>query len=178
MRSNQAGELLLAETAASAGNTPERAQSLLEVLRTVVPFDGAWLALADPVGHGYHSLASLDLDGPTVEFLSCPLMAQDIEVTGTDRAHPPLSPSDPPYPAEVRNGDMYRFEMTASDHDDLLRAVVNLKHAKAAISSYPSERYTTALKKWRCVLVDAPNSMSKKDTKAIKQEAIYMNYTD
>src|SRR4051812_48694620 len=100
MRSNQDGELLLAETAASADTTYERAQALLEALRRVVPFDGAWLALADPLGHGYHSLASVDLDVPTVEFLSGPMMARDIEVTGTDRARPPLSPSDLPYPAE------------------------------------------------------------------------------
>ncbi len=100
MRSHRSGELQLAETAASAGTTSERAQALLEVLRRVVPFDGAWLALADPLGHGYHSLASVDLDGPTVAYLSGPLTARDIEVTGTDRARPPLSPSDLPYPAE------------------------------------------------------------------------------
>jgi DNA-binding CsgD family transcriptional regulator len=100
MRSYQAGELLLAETTASAGTTSERALTLLDVLRRVVPFDGAWLALADPLGHGYHSLASVDLDVPTVEYLSGPLTARDIEVTGADRARPPLSPSDLPYPAE------------------------------------------------------------------------------
>src|SRR4051812_44145182 len=100
MRSNQDGELLLAETAASAGTTSERAQALLEVLRRVVPFDGAWLALADPLGHGYHSLASIDLDVATVDFLSGPVNARDIEVTGADGPRPPLSPSDLPYPAE------------------------------------------------------------------------------
>jgi DNA-binding CsgD family transcriptional regulator len=73
---------------------------MLEVLHRVLPFDGAWLALTDPLGTGYHSLASVDLDEPVVEFLSGPLMARDIEVTGTDRARPPLSPSDLPYPAE------------------------------------------------------------------------------
>ena len=46
MRSHQARELLLAETAASGGTTPERALALLEVLRRVVPFDGAFLAFA------------------------------------------------------------------------------------------------------------------------------------
>ena len=100
MRSHQAGELLLAETADSTDTSANRAQALLEVLRRLVPFDGAWLALTDPLGHGYHTLASVDLDDPTVEFLSGPLMARDIEVTGTDRARPPLSPSDLPYPAE------------------------------------------------------------------------------
>jgi DNA-binding CsgD family transcriptional regulator len=100
MRSHHAGELLLADTATSAGTTSDRAHAMLEALRRVVPFDGAWLALADPLGHGYHSLASVDVDVPIVEFLSGPLMAGDIETTGTDRARPPLSPSDLPYPAE------------------------------------------------------------------------------
>ena len=84
MRSHQAGELLLAETANSAGTTSERAQALLTGLRRVVPFDGAWLALADPLGQGYSSLASVGLDAPIVDFLSGPLMARDIEITGTD----------------------------------------------------------------------------------------------
>ena len=100
MGSNQDGELLLAETAASAGAMSERAQALLEVLRRIVPFDAAWLALADPLSHSYHSLASIDLDVSTVDFLSGPLMARDIEATGADGPRPPLSPSDLPYPAE------------------------------------------------------------------------------
>jgi DNA-binding CsgD family transcriptional regulator len=100
MRSHQAGELLLAETAAAAGTTSERAQALLEALRRIIPFDGAFLAFADPLGHGYHSLVTVDLDGPTAKFLSGPQVARDIEVTGTDRERPPLGPSDLPYPAE------------------------------------------------------------------------------
>ncbi|WP_222272650.1 helix-turn-helix transcriptional regulator [Modestobacter marinus] len=100
MRLHRAAELLLAQTAASVGTTSERALALLEGLRRVVPFDGAFLAFADPLGHGYHSLVSVDLDVRTVEFLSGPQVARDIEVTGTDRARPPLGPSDLPYPAE------------------------------------------------------------------------------
>ncbi|WP_226365445.1 response regulator transcription factor [Pseudonocardia sp. ICBG162] len=100
MGSHRAGELLLAEAASSPGTTPERAQNLLEALRLLVPFDGAWLALADPAGSGYHSVASLDLDRPIVEFLSGPLTARDIEVTATDRARPPLSPSYLSCPAQ------------------------------------------------------------------------------
>jgi len=83
----------LAATAASAGTAAERAQALLKVLRPLVPFDGAWLALTDPVAESYQSLASVDLDDPTVEFLSGPLLARGIEVTGTDSAWPPFSPS-------------------------------------------------------------------------------------
>jgi DNA-binding CsgD family transcriptional regulator len=100
MRSHQAGELLLAETAASAGTTSERGEALLEVLRGLVPFDAAFLAFADPLGSGYHSLATVDLDARSVDFLSGPQVARDIEATGTDRHRPPLGPSDLPYPAD------------------------------------------------------------------------------
>jgi DNA-binding CsgD family transcriptional regulator len=83
----------LAATAASDGTIAERAQALLGVLRPLVPFDGAWLALTDPVADSYQSLASVDLDDPTVEFLCGPSRARDIEATGTDPACPPFSPS-------------------------------------------------------------------------------------
>src|SRR4051812_43125597 len=100
MCSHQAGELLLAETAASAGTTSERAEALLEGLRGVVPFDAAWIALADPLRSSYSSLASPDLDDRVVDFLSGPVTAHDIEVAGADRDRPPLSPSDLPFAAE------------------------------------------------------------------------------
>ena len=89
----------LARIAGSADPLPERARALLAALRPVVPFDAAWLALADPLRSSYSSLASADLDDRVVDFLSGPLMAHDIEVTGTDRDRPPLSPSDLPYAA-------------------------------------------------------------------------------
>ena len=96
MRPQEAGELLLAEIATSAGTTSERAQAMLEVLRRVVPFDGAWMAFTDPLRHGYHSLASVDLDVPIVEFLGGPVTAYDIEVSGGDRDRRPKSRSDLP----------------------------------------------------------------------------------
>jgi hypothetical protein len=90
--------LELAEIATSTGPLGERAQQMLGRLRCLVPFDAAWLALVDPVRGSYTSLASSDLDEATLQFLSGPKMARDIEVTQTDRARPPLSPSDLPYP--------------------------------------------------------------------------------
>src|SRR5919202_7033042 len=92
--------LELAEIASSTGSLPGRAQDVLECLRRLVPFDAAWLALADPMRSSYTSLASTALDERTLQYLSGPRMAHDIEVTQTDRARPPLSPSDLPYPAE------------------------------------------------------------------------------
>ncbi|QJY44796.1 response regulator transcription factor [Pseudonocardia broussonetiae] len=104
MRSYRAGELLLAETATSPGSTSERAQALLEVLRRVVPFDGAWLALADPLGRGYHSLASVDVDVPTVEHLSGALMSRKVGCV-----HPTSAPPELPHPPEELPSTPFAF---------------------------------------------------------------------
>jgi DNA-binding CsgD family transcriptional regulator len=96
----EAPAVRLAEIAASPGRLPERAQALLHELGRHIPFDASWMALAEPLGTGYSSLASTSLDESTVQYLSGPEMAHDIEVTGAHRARPPLSPSDLPYPAE------------------------------------------------------------------------------
>jgi DNA-binding CsgD family transcriptional regulator len=90
-------QLELARLAAAAGPTDNRAHDMLALLRQIVPFDAAWISLIDE--SGYHALASTDLDEPVLDYLSGPKMAHDIEVTGTDRSRPPLSPSDLPYPA-------------------------------------------------------------------------------
>jgi DNA-binding CsgD family transcriptional regulator len=91
--------LELAEIAASTSPLSQRSQEMLASLRRLVPFDAAWLALAEPMSSRYSSLASTDLDHGVVDYLSGPKMAHDIEVTGTDRSRPPLSVSDLPYPA-------------------------------------------------------------------------------
>jgi DNA-binding CsgD family transcriptional regulator len=92
--------LSLADIAASTEAVPARAAALLVELGRSVPFDSAWVALADPLGSGYSSLASVALDEQTLRYLSGPVVAHDIEVTGTDRVGPPVSPSDLPFPAE------------------------------------------------------------------------------
>jgi DNA-binding CsgD family transcriptional regulator len=96
----EAPALRLAEIAATPGRLRDRAQALLIELGHHIPFDASWMALAEPLGTGYTSLASTSLDQRTVQYLSGPKMAHDIEVTGTNRPRPPLSPSDLPYPAE------------------------------------------------------------------------------
>lgn len=89
----------LAEIAARPCPTGERAQALLDELQQHLPFDGAWMALAEPDGSGYTSVASTDLDETSVRYLSGPQMARDIELTGADRNRPPTSLSDLPYRA-------------------------------------------------------------------------------
>ncbi|MHA3700843.1 response regulator transcription factor [Jatrophihabitans sp. YIM 134969] len=69
-------------------------------MRPTLAFDGAWLAAVDPGGPDYRTVESVDLSEGIVDFLAGPTMARDIEITGTDVARPPLSPSDLPYPAE------------------------------------------------------------------------------
>src|SRR4051794_22068253 len=91
--------LELAEIADATGPLPERAREMLDRLRRLVPFDAAWLAVTDPMSSRYTSLASTDLDDSTLQYLSGPKMAHDIEVTQADRPRPPRSPSDLPYPA-------------------------------------------------------------------------------
>src|SRR3954449_771849 len=98
-RMEQTRSLELAEIADSTSSLPERAQGMLQRLRGLVPFDAAWLAIADPMSSSYSTLASTDLDESTLQYLSGPRTARDIEVTHTDRGRPPLSPSDLPYPA-------------------------------------------------------------------------------
>jgi DNA-binding CsgD family transcriptional regulator len=99
MPNDRAAHLELAEIAVSPEPMADRAKPLLDTLRRLVPFDSAWLALADPQRTTYSSLAGADLDESTVSFLCGPTNARDIEATGVDRAGPPLSPSDLPYPA-------------------------------------------------------------------------------
>jgi DNA-binding CsgD family transcriptional regulator len=97
----EAPALHLAEIAARPGPLSERAQALLVELRRHVPFDASWIALAEPLGTGYISLASTSLDQSIVPYLSGPTVAHDIEVIGTDGTGPPWNPSDLPNPAEA-----------------------------------------------------------------------------
>lgn len=92
--------LRLADIAASPGRIEDRAQSLLTELGRHIPFDASWMALAEPDGGKYTSLASTALEESTLQYLGGPNMAHDIELTGTDRARPVLSASDLPYPPE------------------------------------------------------------------------------
>lgn len=93
--------LVLAEIAASNEPIPARAHAMLASIGQTIPFDGAWIALAEPHGWGYTSIASIAIDRKTLAHLSGPVMARDIELAGADRIGPPMSPSDLPYPAET-----------------------------------------------------------------------------
>ncbi|MBV9832309.1 MAG: helix-turn-helix transcriptional regulator [Marmoricola sp.] len=97
---NESPAVRLSEIAATPGRLQDRGHALLTELRRHLPFDSAWLSLAEPQGTGYISVAGSSLDPSVETYLSGPQMARDIEVTGTNRDRAPLSPSDLPYPAE------------------------------------------------------------------------------
>jgi DNA-binding CsgD family transcriptional regulator len=91
--------LELAEIADSTRPLHQRAQEMLDRLRLIVPFDAAWLAVADPPRTSYTCVASTDLDEHVLRYLAGPTAAHDIAVTHTHHARAPVSPSDLPYPA-------------------------------------------------------------------------------
>ena len=62
--------LELTEIAGSTGPLPQRSLEMLQSLHGLVPFDAAWLAVADPMGSSYTCVASTDLDEGTRQYLS------------------------------------------------------------------------------------------------------------
>ncbi len=93
----------LDEIAASSVGLRQRADSFLASLRPRVPFDAAWMALADTQHPHYITVADADLDDSVRQHLCGPIVAADIEATGSHRRRLPLSPSDLPYPrSELR----------------------------------------------------------------------------
>jgi DNA-binding CsgD family transcriptional regulator len=92
--------LEMAEIAASSDPLPRRGEQALAVLRRVVPFDAAWLALVDPRHPDYTTLADAGLAESTRAFLAGPTHARELELAGTTCPKPPQSPSDLSFPAE------------------------------------------------------------------------------
>lgn len=80
---------------------------------------------------------------------------------------------DPPYLFETRSsGNQYTHEMSDTDHDDLLDAILQSK-AKVMVSGYDSELYNRRLCNWRkkifpsCACSGSPRT-----------EVVWMNYDD
>lgn len=84
---------------------------------------------------------------------------------------------DPPYLHQTRSTtkEYGPYEMTDSQHEELLKLIVTLK-GKVALSGYESELYARYLHQWREHTFFVPNSSSKAGTKEIKEEHLWMNY--
>lgn len=77
---------------------------------------------------------------------------------------------DPPYPLNIREKNMYRYEMTDSGHEQLLRLILKSK-SKIIISSYDNELYNDTLKGWFTSVKSTVAQMGLHRT-----EKIYMNF--
>ena len=85
---------------------------------------------------------------------------------------------DPPYLRETRTtGDVYRYEMTKTQHSVLLKRLGHI-HGKFLLSGYRSAMYDGEAKRfgWRRVDFDLPNNAAGGGAKRRMTECIWMNY--
>lgn len=80
---------------------------------------------------------------------------------------------DPPYMQSTRKSShRYQYELADEDHSKLLDIILKYKHAKVAISGYPSELYENMLSDWRCLTYQSTTRG------AVATEHLYMNYPE
>ena len=77
---------------------------------------------------------------------------------------------DPPYLQSLRKRNMYKYEMTESQHIELLELIKKSK-SKICLSAYDSELYNAYLKDWYTSEKPTTAQMGKHRT-----EKLYMNY--
>ena len=77
---------------------------------------------------------------------------------------------DPPYLLSTRTGKQYKYEMSDSDHEELLRTIVSSK-AKIMISGYESDIYNDYLSEWKKEHFSSCAEMGR-----ARIETVWMNY--
>ena len=77
---------------------------------------------------------------------------------------------DPPYLQELRKRNMYKYEMTSAQHEELLEVIKQSK-SKICLSAYDNELYNERLKDWYTTEKQTTAQMGKQRT-----EKLYMNY--
>lgn len=77
---------------------------------------------------------------------------------------------DPPYILGTRSGKQYKYEMTDSEHEDLLKLVLKSK-AKIMISGYESDMYNNYLSGWH-----KEYFQSCAEHHGTRREVVWMNY--
>jgi DNA adenine methylase len=84
---------------------------------------------------------------------------------------------DPTYLPETRTSkDVYRYEMTVEQHQELLKTCLECQNAKIVLSSYPNALYDETLKGWRRTEKEVPNNAAGGDTKRRMTECLYLNW--
>jgi hypothetical protein len=93
----------LASIAVSAGSVEQRAQELLEVFHSVVPYAAAWMAVRDPESRRHRPVATEGDIEPLARYFALPEADDEVEELGLNRLRPPMCASDLPAPlAEIR----------------------------------------------------------------------------
>jgi DNA adenine methylase len=83
---------------------------------------------------------------------------------------------DPPYVPGTRSApSVYRHEMTAADHEELLDLVVRVE-GKVLLSGYPSGLYDRALAGWTRHTFDMPNNAAGGAAKGRETEVLWCNF--
>jgi DNA-binding CsgD family transcriptional regulator len=90
----------VAGIASAPGSVEERAAALLESLRRVLAFQGAWIGVLDPERGGHLPLAVTGYDERVRAVLDGPEVVADIELLGMNAAQPPMRLRDLPVPPE------------------------------------------------------------------------------
>jgi DNA-binding CsgD family transcriptional regulator len=84
--------------AAAPGSIVDRAEALLEPLRRVFPFEGAWIGLLDPERHAHLLLVQHGHDDRVQAYLKGPQILEEIELVGLQRWRAPVRLRDVPFP--------------------------------------------------------------------------------
>lgn len=89
---------------------------------------------------------------------------------------------DPPYHPETREKNskaVYEFEMTAEEHEDLLKILQDVRHAQVLLSGYRHPLYDDMLlpKGWKRHEMAIDNKSSKKKEKETKIECVWESPT-
>lgn len=77
---------------------------------------------------------------------------------------------DPPYLQSLRKRNMYKYEMTEAQHEELIELIRQSK-SKICLSAYDSDLYNTRLKDWYTAEKQTTAQMGK-----LRTEKLYMNY--
>lgn len=84
---------------------------------------------------------------------------------------------DPPYCQDTRaSPEVYRFEMTVEQHQELLAVCKGLKHAKVVLSGYRNELYDRELADWNRVDYEQKVHSGGGKKKRVAVESLWMNY--
>jgi DNA-binding CsgD family transcriptional regulator len=87
----------VAGIASRTGGVGERAEAMLDQLRRVIPFEGAWIGLRDPHRNEHLTVAHRGLDKPIRDWLAGPAVTAEIELAGLHRGSPPMRLRDLPF---------------------------------------------------------------------------------